>query len=153
MRWPPAETTSLILTLVITVAAVIAIQTQQLAYSSTIEVPTYDPPMTANAEINGTKTLDYFGNVDQAFEMIPWYNYTVMLDISDYNDCFAKGNDKLQSGVESLTLLTNNLTESERVISLSPDEQKAYLLDHCLAVLHISNVMEKALGDAFSRMG
>lgn len=124
----------------------------QLVYSSTIEVPTYDPPMTLESEINGTKTMDYVGSEDMSFLMVPYRNFTVMTDVSDYNDCFAKGNDKLQSGAESLTLLTNNVTESERVLSLSPDEQKAYFLDHCLAVLHISNVMEKAFSDAFSGM-
>jgi hypothetical protein len=75
------------------------------------------------------------------------------MTVSDYNDCYAKGNDKLQSGVESLTLLTNNETESERALSLLPEEQKAYLLDHYLMSMHLSNAMEKAFSDAFNPMG
>src|SRR5688572_11465296 len=62
----------------------------QEAQATTIEVPTYDPPMSHGSEVNGTRLLDYIGNEETSFLMVPWHNFTISVDVSDYNDCVNK---------------------------------------------------------------
>lgn len=81
------------------------------------------------------------GNEDTAFENVPYYNMTVMVDVSDYNNCVNKPG------------LLDILTEtSPELATMSPEEQRLRILDHCVAAMYIGNVMEKAFGDAFSQM-
>jgi hypothetical protein len=57
----------------------------------------------------------------------------------------------IQAGPKTLQVLTNNETETIRVLSLPPDEQKEFAMDHCLGVLYISSAMEELgapLGEA-----
>lgn len=118
-------------------------QTQQIAQASTIEVPTYDPPYTSwqeGANLNGSKTVDYNPPENEnipATVFVAYFNNTVEVDVSEYNDCLAGVGAKIAGGVQELTKLTNDLAESERVIALPPDEQKVYAYDHYVLVQYI----------------
>ena len=98
--------------------------------------------------------LDYTANEDIASVMVPWYNLTVFVDVTDYNACLVKVAADIQAGPKTLQLLTNNETETIRVLSLLPDEQKEFAMDHCLGALYVSNALEefgKVFNDAFSQ--
>lgn len=113
---------------------------QQVAYASTIEVPTYDPPMSGEGIVNGTRILDY----DPLFEggttktSIQWANNTVLISVPQYLEC---ANRPASEYVTSL----NNETAKEHYESLSSDMQKATRLDSCVA----EQYFEKMIRDMF----
>ena len=115
-----ARISTLVIAAIVTIAIVTSMAS--VVYSSTIEVPTYDPPMSYYGKINGTKILDYTGSEDMSFLMVPHYNLTVMVDVSDYNDCLATPN------------LLNTLTETDPTLaSMTHEEQERRIMDHCVA--------------------